>query len=48
VLGTATRVPTLADQKGSLDLAVRLWRKLPLPIAAVLGEPAKRLFPEVM
>jgi len=48
VLGTASRVPTLADQKGSFDLAVRLWRMLPLPIAAALGEPAKRLFPEVL
>ena len=40
VLGTATRVPTLQDQKGSLDLAVQLWRRLPLPLARVLGEPA--------
>jgi FemAB-related protein (PEP-CTERM system-associated) len=48
VLGTATEFPTLAHQKGSLDLAVKLWKKLPLPLAAALGEPAKRLFPEVM
>ena len=48
VLGTEPRMPTLAGQKGSLDLAVKLWRKLPLPIAAALGEPAKRRFPEVM
>lgn len=48
VLGTAGRVPTLEDQKGSFDLAVRIWRRLPLPLAAALGEPAKRLFPEVM
>jgi FemAB-related protein (PEP-CTERM system-associated) len=48
VLGTAGRMPTLADQKGSFDLAVRLWKRLPLPLAAALGEPAKKLFPEVM
>ena len=47
-LGTADRVPTLEAQKGSLALAVRIWRRLPLPLAAALGEPAKRLFPEVM
>lgn len=48
VLGTAGAMPTLAAQKGSLDLAVKVWKKLPLPLAALLGEPAKRLFPEVM
>lgn len=48
VLGTAARVPTLEAQKGSLDLAVKLWRRLPLPLARALGEPAKRQFPEVL
>ena len=48
VMGSATEVPTLANQKGSLSLAVRLWQKLPLPVARWLGEPAKRMFPEVM
>lgn len=48
VLGTAAHVPTLAAQKGSLELAVRVWKRLPLPLAAALGEPAKRLYPEVM
>ena len=48
ILGTAREVPTLENQKGSLDLAVKLWQRLPLPLARVLGEPAKRLFPEVM
>lgn len=48
VLGTAPAMPTLAAQKGSFDLAVRLWKRLPLPLAAALGELAKRLFPEVM
>ena len=48
VLGTAERIPTLAAQRTTLDLAVRLWRRLPLPLAAALGGRAKRLFPEVM
>lgn len=48
VLGTAGAMPTLAAQKGTLDLAVRIWRTLPLPLAAALGEPAKRMFPEVL
>lgn len=48
VLGTADAIPTLAAQKGSLDLAVRIWKTLPLPVVAVLGEPAKRRFPEVL
>lgn len=48
VLGRATRFPTLADQKGSFDLAVRAWKRLPLPLARVLGDPVKRLFPEAL
>lgn len=48
VLGTAAAVPTLEAQKGSFGLAVDIWKRLPLPLAAAFGEPAKRLFPEVM
>lgn len=48
VLGTAKRIPTLADQKSGFDLAVRVWKKLPLAVAGVLGEPAKRMFPEAL
>jgi serine/alanine adding enzyme len=48
VLGRATRVPTLEDQKSSLDLAVRLWRRLPLPVTRALGPRARRLFPEAL
>jgi lipid II:glycine glycyltransferase (peptidoglycan interpeptide bridge formation enzyme) len=48
VLGTARRIPTLADQKSGFDLAVKAWRRLPLPLARALGEPVKRLFPEVL
>lgn len=47
-LGRASRVPTLADQKRTFDVAVRAWRRLPVPVAGVLGERVKRLFPEVM
>jgi len=48
VLGPGGRVPTLEEQKGGYALAVGVWRRLPLPLARVLGERAKRLFPEVM
>ena len=48
VLGTASTAPTLASQKGSLDAVVKLWQKLPLPLVKLLGEPAKRMFPEVL
>jgi hypothetical protein len=30
-----------------MGLAVRLWKRLPLPVARVLGEPVRRRFPEV-
>jgi hypothetical protein len=48
VLGTAGHIPMLADQKGSFDLEVHMRRRLPLSLAAALGEPAKRIIPEVM
>lgn len=48
VLGTAKTFPTLSAQKGSLDTVVQLWKKLPIPVAGFLGEPAKRMFPEVL
>jgi FemAB-related protein (PEP-CTERM system-associated) len=48
VLGTATRVVTLGEQRSRLGLASRVWRRLPVPVARVLGEPAKRRFPEVV
>ena len=47
-LGRAGRVPTLADQKASLDLAVSVWRRLPLPLARAIGPRARRLFPEAL
>ena len=47
-LGRATRVPTLEHQKHGFDVAVRLWKRLPVPVAAALGEPVRRRFPEVL
>lgn len=46
--GRAGRIPTLADQKASFDLAVRVWQHLPLPLARALGPRARRLFPEAL
>lgn len=48
VLGRAERAPTLAGQKQSFDLAVRMWQKLPLPLARALGPAARRRFPEAL
>jgi len=48
VLGPGGRIPTFAEQQAGFSLAVSVWKRLPLPLARALGEPAKRLFPEVM
>jgi FemAB-related protein (PEP-CTERM system-associated) len=48
VLGRAARLPSLEEQKGSLAAAVAVWRRLPLPVASMLGERVRRRFPEVM
>ena len=45
--GTAA-MPTLAAQKDAFSLGVKVWRHLPLPLAAVLGERVRRKFPEVL
>jgi len=47
-LGRARRVPTLADQKSSLDLAIKVWQRLPLGLTRALGPRARRLFPEAL
>ncbi len=47
-LGTAQEVPTLAAQKSSLDLAVRIWQRLPLAVTRAVGPRARRLFPEAL
>jgi hypothetical protein len=38
----------LEDQKHSFALAVRMWRRLPMPAAAMLGRSVRRLFPEAL
>ncbi len=48
LLGRAAQPPTLEDQKRGYDLAVRVWKRLPLWAAGPLGERVKRLVPEVM
>lgn len=48
VLGKAAKAPTLEDQKHSFELAVKLWQRLPIPMAGVLGRSVKRLFPEAL
>jgi FemAB-related protein (PEP-CTERM system-associated) len=48
LMGRGARLPTLEDQKRGYDLAVRLWKRLPLWAARPLGERVKRLFPEVL
>lgn len=47
-LAPGAALPTLEAQKGAYAAAVRLWRRLPLPVAAVLGERVRRRFPEVL
>jgi FemAB-related protein (PEP-CTERM system-associated) len=48
VLGRARGVPTLESQQHTFDLAARAWRRLPLPVAGLLGERVRRLFPEAL
>jgi len=48
VLGTAPAAPHFAVQRKGYALAVRGWKRLPLPVARWLGEPVRRLFPALM
>jgi len=47
-LAPGAAMPTLAAQKGAFAAAVGMWRRLPLPVASVLGEHVRRRFPEVL
>ena len=47
-LGGAREVPSLEAQKHGLDLAVKVWRRLPLPVAGALGRRVRRMFPEAL
>lgn len=48
LLAGAAAVPSFAAQQQSMGLAVALWKRLPLPVARVLGEPIRRRFPELL
>lgn len=41
-------VPSFAGQRERLSVASELWKRLPLPVARVLGEPIRRRFPELL
>ena len=47
-LGRVRQAPTLADQKHAFALAVKMWQRLPIPVAGMLGPAVKRLFPEAL
>lgn len=44
----AAAVPSFAAQQQRMAPAVALWKRLPLPVARVLGEPIRRWFPELL
>lgn len=48
LLGAGAEVPSFADQQKRMRLAVTLWKRLPLPLARLLGEPVRRRFPELL
>jgi CelD/BcsL family acetyltransferase involved in cellulose biosynthesis len=48
LLRSGAQVPSFAAQQQHMGLAVRLWKRLPLPVARVLGEPIRRRFPELL
>jgi FemAB-related protein (PEP-CTERM system-associated) len=48
VLGKTAKAPTLEDQEHSFALAVKLWQRLPIPVAGLLGRHVRRLFPEAL
>jgi FemAB-related protein (PEP-CTERM system-associated) len=47
-LAEGRRAPTVAGQKSGFSLAVRAWKKLPLPLAGWIGPRVRRLFPEAL
>lgn len=48
LLAGGEKAPTIAAQKSGLALAVRMWQKLPLPLAARIGPHVRRMFPEAL
>ena len=45
---TGGDVPSFSAQQQRLGPAVRLWKRLPLSVARVLGDPIRRQFPELL
>jgi FemAB-related protein (PEP-CTERM system-associated) len=48
LLRGGAEAPTFSTQRHRMGLAVRLWKRLPVPVARVLGEPIRRRFPELL
>ena len=48
LLRPAAVVPSFAAQQARMRLAVEVWKRLPLPLARLLGEPLRRRFPELL
>jgi FemAB-related protein (PEP-CTERM system-associated) len=48
LLGDTPQIPNFAAQQHRMDLAVRIWKRLPLPVVRILGEPLRRRFPELV
>ena len=48
LLGQAAALPSFAGQQQRLGIAARVWKRLPLSVVRVLGEPIRRRFPELL
>jgi FemAB-related protein (PEP-CTERM system-associated) len=48
VLGATAAQPSFAAQQDRFSLATRVWKRLPLPVARLLGDPIRRRFPELL
>jgi FemAB-related protein (PEP-CTERM system-associated) len=48
ILAHSVEPPRFAEQQQRMRLASALWKRLPLPVARVLGEPIRRRFPELL
>ncbi len=48
LLAETAAPPSFGGQQDRLGFAVRLWKRLPLPVARALGDPIRRRFPELL
>jgi FemAB-related protein (PEP-CTERM system-associated) len=48
LLGEAAQMPDFAAQQQRLEVAALIWKRLPLPVVRILGEPLRRRFPELL